>query len=126
MQPNAAQSTKSFPLAALAAAIMALVFVVLVLVTSTALWFSKGFSPALNYLLSQSVEIAIYSAFFFFLRKENQIAAALFAIWCIWGFLNAISGTPDSVAAVFGYAFGVLNFVGFAGVAKGFTQKATP
>ncbi len=123
MTTLAAKTTKTFTLAALAASIMAWVIVVLIVVTSTALWFSKGFEPALGFLIWQSLNLAIYVAFNFFLKKGNQIAAALFAIWCIWGFLSAISGSPDAIVAFFGYGFGVLNFVGFAGVVKGFTQK---
>lgn len=113
-----------FPLATLVARIMLATFLSLTLLTAAPWFFTRGPDVALHVLLSAMPNLLVLTAFAFLLPRGNPILAAVFALWCAWGLIDSLSGAPDATVALFGYAYGVLNFVGIVGVVKGFKSKA--
>jgi hypothetical protein len=114
------------PLAVLAARIMAWGLLGIGLVAGSAWIYTRSPEAGLSLMFSYSVQVLILFALAHFMHNGSQIAGGLFAAWCIWGLLSSIQGPDDPIAAALGYLFGVLNFVGCAGVVKGFNTKAPP
>jgi tryptophan-rich sensory protein len=126
MTPASNTPRLAFPLAVLAARIMAWCVLGIGLVAGSALVYTRSPEAALGLMFSHSVQVLILFAFAHFMQNSSQIAAGLFAVWCIWGLLSSMQGSDDPIAAALGYLFGVFNFVGCAGVVKGFNTKARP
>ena len=126
MTPASDTPRLAFPLAVLAARIMAWGLLGIGLVAGAAWVYTRGPEAGLGLMFSFSVQVLILFAFAHFMHNGSQIAAGLFAVWCIWSLLSSIQGSDDPIATVLGYLFGVLYFVGCAGVVKGFNTKAPP
>ena len=115
-----------FPLATLAARIMLGVFLFFILLTAVPWFFTRGPEVAFGVVISAIPNFLVLAAFAFLLPRGNLILAAVFAVWCLWGLIDSFSGGPNLFAAMIGYAHGVLNFVGIAGVVKGWPGKVNP
>jgi hypothetical protein len=114
-----------FALAALAARLTAWAMAVLAVIASGAWVISRGPEAGLGLAASALPEILVNFGFAWFLSRGNSITAGLFALWCLWGLATAIQGDDTAVVAAIGYAFGVLNVIGLAGVVQGFRKRTT-
>ena len=83
----------------------------------------EDFSAGLGFFLYTLIQSLILVGFVYFLDRASLIAAVLFLAWCAFGFVSAVSGQHDSIAALFGYLDGVLCFVGIGGVVKGIRKR---
>ncbi len=114
-----------FALAALVAQLTAWAMAVLAVIASGAWVISRG--PEAGFSLAVGFLPGILASFGFawFLSRGNRIAAGLFGLWCLWGLAKAIQGDDNIVVALIGYAVGVLNLIGLAGVVKGFSTRTS-
>jgi hypothetical protein len=111
-----------FALAALAARVTVWAMAVLAVIASGAWVMSRGPEARLGLAVGFLPEILVSFDFAYFLARGSRIAAGLFGLW---GLAKAIQGADDSVVAFMVYAFGVLNFIGLAGVVKGFGKRTS-
>ncbi|MGL4236108.1 hypothetical protein [Tabrizicola sp.] len=114
----------AFPLAVLAARVMAWALLAIGIVGGGAWVIRHGPGPGFSLMAGNAVEALVLFAFAYFLRKGSAIAAILFGFWCLWGLLQSFAGAADPIVFAVLYALGILNFIGIAGVVKGFTSKA--
>jgi hypothetical protein len=114
----------AFPLATHVARLMLGTLLFLTVLTAGPWLFTRGANVALGVVVSALPNLLLQLAFVLLLPKGNPWVAGGFGILCVWGFIDSLSGAPHTFTALFGYAFGVLNFVGFVGVCKGFNKKA--
>jgi hypothetical protein len=114
-----------FALAALAARLTAWAMAVFAVIASGAWVISRGPEAGLGLAVGFLPVILASFGFAWFLSRGNRIAAGLFGLWCLWGIAKAIQGDDNAVATLMGYAVGVLNFIGLAGVVKGFSKRTS-
>ena len=115
----------AFWLAVLAAKIMAWGLLFLALITGGSWAISRGPEAGFGLAARFLPEVLANFAFAHFLRKGSRIAAALFGLWCLWGFAKVIPGDDDPIVALIVYVMGVLNVVGLIGVAKAFFARTS-
>ena len=127
-QPSRAEQGRrgSYPLASLVARIMLALFIVLMLMGAVPWFFTRGPGAAVQVVIASLPSVLIHAAFVVLLPKGNTIVAVVFGLWCGWGLMSSFSGAENTYVAIAGYAFGVLNFIGIAGVIKGLKAKAAP
>jgi hypothetical protein len=114
-----------FALAALAARLIAWALAVVAVISGGAWVISRGPEEGLGLAARFLPEILANFGFAWFLSRGNRIAAALFGLWCLWGLAKSIQGHDTAVAALLIYALGILNFIGLAGVVKGFGKRTS-
>jgi hypothetical protein len=124
--PSVLEHQPAFPLASLVARVMLGTFLFLTVMTVGPWLFTRGADVAFGVLLSALPNLLIHLAFVLLLPIGNRWVAGAFGIWCGWGFIDSLSGAPNTITALFGFAFGALSFVGIVGVYQGFKIKATP
>jgi hypothetical protein len=112
-----------FALAALAARVIAWALAVVAVISGGAWVISRGPEAGLGLAARFLPEILANFGFAYFLSRGSRIAAGLFGLWCLWGIAKSIPGHDNAVAALVIYALGVLNFIGLAGVVKGFGKR---
>jgi hypothetical protein len=112
-----------FALAALAARLTAWTLAFLAVIVGVALVIGRGLEAGLGVATQVLPELLVNASFAYFLHRGSRIAAALFGLWCLWGLLKSIQGAEGAATALLVYAFGVLNFIGLAGVVKGFGKR---
>ena len=118
---TALDNRNAFPLATLVARPMLGTFLFLTVMTAGPWLFTRGPDVAFGVVVSALPNLLLCLAFVLILSKGNPWVAGAFGIFCVWGFIDSFSGAPNTLTALFGYAVGILNFVGIVGVDKGFS-----
>lgn len=123
--PGPRTTVSRFALAALAARVTAWAIAVVAVISGGAWVISRAPEDGLGLAARFLPEILANFGFAYFLSQGSQIAAALFALWCLWGLAKSLQVNGNAVAALVIYALGVLNFIGLAGVLKGFAKRTS-